>query len=162
MDHDHLPALSALLFSAPLAVLALAGARLAAVRGSSPARLTIERAAATSPAGKLLALVVMAAGVIHLGLVFGHSEEQVLAASFAGAGIAMVGLAAGALLRMPHWRPLTAAALVGVLAAYSASRVAGLEGFDVLGIATAGLELVALGLVVSGRVQGAASVAVGR
>ena len=162
MDHDHLPALSALLFSAPLAVLALAGTRLAADRGSSPARLAIERAAATSPAAKLFALAMLAAGAIHLGLVPGHLEEPVLATSFAGAGIAMVGLAAAALLRMPHWRPLAAAALVGVLAAYSASRLAGLEGVDVLGVATAGLELVALGLAVSGRVQGAASIAVGR
>ena len=150
MDHDHLPALAALLFSAPLAVLALAGAQLAAVRGSSAARLAVERAAATSPAGKLLALVVMAAAVIHLGLVFGHLEEPVLAASFAGAGIAMVGLAGAALLRVPQWRPMAAAALAGVLAAYSVSRLAGPEGIDVLGVAAAGLELVALALVVRG------------
>lgn len=162
MDHDHLPALSALLFAAPLAVLALAGVRLAAARGSSPARLAIERAAATPPAGKLVALALMAAGAIHLGLVFGHLEEPFLATSFAGAGIAMVGVAAAALMRMPHWRGLVAAPLVGVLAAYAASRIAGLEGVDLLGVATAGLELVALGLAVSAREIGAAPIAVGR
>lgn len=160
MDHDHLPALSALLFSAPLVVLALAGVQVAAGRGSARARLALDRAAATPVAGKLVALAVGAAGAIHLGLPFGHLEEPVLAASFAAAGVAMAGLAVSALLRLPHWRPLAAATLAGVLAAYSASRLAGLEGVDALGVATAALELVALGLVVSPRTQGPASATV--
>lgn len=151
MDHDHLPALSALLFSAPLAVLALTALQLAAGGGYRPARRALERAATASPGVKFAALLLMVGGAIHLGLVPAHLDEPILAASFAAAGVGLVALAAAALLRLSRWRPLAVAALVGVLAAYSVTRLAGLESVDVLGVATAGLELGALGLVVRAR-----------
>ena len=149
MDHDHLPALSALLFAAPVAVLALAGLWLAAARGSSTARTALERAAATPPTGKFAALLLMFAGTIHIGLVPGHLGEPVLAAAFAAAGAGMLGLAAIALLRVSHWRPPAAAALLGVLVAYAVTRIAGPEQVDVLGVATVAVEIAALALIVS-------------
>ena len=149
MDHDHLPALSALLFSAPVAMIALAGLSLAAARGSFTARVALERASATPSTTKLAALLLMFAGAIHLGLVPGHLDEHGLAAAFAIAGAGLLVLAAAALLRLSRWRPLAAASLLGVLVAYAATRIAGPEQVDALGIATASVELVALALVVS-------------
>lgn len=160
MDHDHLPALSALLFSAPLVILALAGVELAAARGSSAARNAIGRASATATTGKVAALLLMLAGAIHIGLVPGHVDEPALAAAFAVAGAGLVGLAGAALLGISRWRPTAAAALAAVVVAYSVSRLAGMEEVDVLGLATTALEVIALALVVvSPRTPGPAPVA---
>lgn len=161
MDQDHLPALSALLFSAPLAVLALGGLQLAASRGWSPARRALERAARASRGSRLAALLLVMAGAIHLGLIPGHRGEPLFAASFVAAGVGLPGLAAAVLLQLPHWRPLAAGALGAVLAAYLITRVAGVEGVDGLGVAAAGIELVALGLVAGWRTPAPARVSFG-
>ena len=134
MDHDHLPALTALMFAAPFAVLALALLR------PSLDRRTL--------ADQVVALGLFIAGVIHLGLIPGHADEPWLAASFAVAGAAMVTLAFAA-LTTSWWRMPAAACLVSVPAAYVATRLAGLEGIDVLGLATCGIEVLALTLLVT-------------
>ena len=146
MDHDHVPALSALLLSAPLAVLAFAAMQLAAPRWTA-ARIAVELAARTPPASKLVALLLMTTGVIHLGLVPGHLDEPLLVLAFAFAGIGLIGLAGATLVRLPYWRVLSATALVAVLVAYSTIRVAGIEGVDALGLATAAIELATLWIV---------------
>lgn len=147
MNHDHLPALFALLAAAPVAVLAQAALQAGAVRGWSPATLVLRRAAGTPPAGKLAALLLGLAGVIHVGLVAGHLEEPLLALSFLAAGVGLAGGAFAAALQLPHWRALAAAGLTGVLMAYAATRLAGVEGLDALGIGTVGVELMALAVV---------------
>ncbi len=147
MDHDHLPAISALLVSAPLAVLTLAGLQFGARRDWAPARSGLERAATAAPATWVAALLLLASGVVHLGLVPGHGDEPLLAASFAGAGLGLLGIAIATLLQVPRWRALAASALTGAVVAYAATRLAGLEGLDALGLATVALELLALGAV---------------
>lgn len=151
MDHEHLPALSALLTAAPLAVLAQAALQLAAARGWAPARLVLGRAAGVSAPDKLAALLLMVAGVVHLALVPGHGDEPLLAISFLAAGLAMTVLAAAAVLRVPRWRPFAAAIIAAVLAGYCATHVPGLEAVDALGIGTTALEAVALGALLPRR-----------
>lgn len=151
MDHDHLPALAALLYLAPVLVLLVAATQLLASRGWEPARAALRRSARAgatelSSAG----LLVVAAG-IHAGLVPGHLDEPVLAVAFVAAAVALTGAAVAAALVLPGWRPLSAALLVAVLASYAATRLAGLEGVDALGVATSIIELACLALVIRRR-----------
>ena len=151
MDHDHLPALSALLFAAPLTVLALGGMQVAAARGSQTASVALERVASAPGRNRLVALLVMMSGVVHLGLVAGHLDEPLLTASFVVAGVGLVGLALAAVLELPRWRLLTGVLVGAILIAYLVTRVSGGEGVDGLGVATAALEFAALALVARGR-----------
>jgi len=150
MDHDHLPGLMALLFAAPLAIFALAGVQLAARLRYAPAGRALTRASAAPTSARLTALLLLIAGAVHAGLIAGHLEEPALAAAFLVAAVAMIGAAGGALLAASWWRPLAAALLVAVLVAYAATRAAGMEGVDVLGVATALVELSALATVLIG------------
>jgi hypothetical protein len=150
MDHDHLPGLMALMFAAPLAIFALAGVQLAARLRYAPAGRALARASAAPTSARLTALLLLIAGAVHAGLIAGHLEEPALAAAFLVAAVAMIGAAGGALLAASWWRPLAAALLVAVLVAYAATRAAGMEGVDVLGVATALVELSALATVLIG------------
>lgn len=148
MDHDHLPALTALLYLAPLVVLVVAATQLLAARGWEPARAVLRRSARAGGAELSSAGLLMIAAGIHAGLVPGHLDEPVLAVAFVAAAVALTGAAAAAVLVLPGWRPLSAALLVAVLASYAATRLAGLEGVDALGVATSILELACLALVI--------------
>lgn len=154
MDHDHLPALTALLYAAPALMLALTLLEMAAGRGWPPAAALRARIQDAPPAARMAATLMALAGAIHIGLVPGHLGDPLYAASFAAAGIALPVLAL-LYLADPRWRPHGALVLAGTLFAYGLTRVAGLEAVDVLGVATAGVELVALGLLV--HVPGQAS-----
>ena len=106
MDHDHLPALTALLFLAPVVVLVIAATQLLAARGWEPARAALRRssrAGDTELAGA--GLLLLAAG-IHAGLVPGHLNEPLLAAAFVAAAAALTGAAVAAVLVVPGWRLL--------------------------------------------------------
>ena len=145
MDHEHAPALTFLLFGAPVVVIAIAFVDLAARRGSASARgamLRLEQAGAGTQAA---ALCLLLAGLIHLGLVPGHADEPLLAVSFVAAGVALPALAVAAFTRLP-WRLPVTLVLVAVLVAYAVTRAVGYEGVDALGIASCVVELVALGL----------------
>lgn len=143
MDHDHLPALIALLYLAPLTVLLLALVKIAAARGWAPAVIASRRLETRPVSTGLASLVLLLAGTIHLSLVPGHLEQPVLAASFAAAGIAS-GFLALALLMSERWRAPAALLLLAVLAAYGWTRIAGFEAVDSLGIATCAMELLGL------------------
>lgn len=147
MNHDHLGALSALLFAAPLAVLVLAAVEVAATRGIGVARRAAARAASGSGTARLCALLVLVSAAIHAGLVPGHLDEPQLAVSFVAAAIALSVLALAAYLELPLWQPMTASVLVAVLVAYAGTRIAGGEAVDVLGLAAAGIELFTLLLI---------------
>ncbi len=147
MDHDHLPALTFLLFSAPIVVVGIALVELAARSGSSIARTAIQRAGQASGRTQAVAVCLLMAGLIHLGLVPGHANEPLLAAAFLAAGVALVVLA-GAAFTTVRWRIPAATVLGGVLVAYAVTRAMGYEGVDALGIASSAIELLALALVV--------------
>ena len=136
MDHDHLPALTMLMFAAPVAVLALA-----VIRPSGP------RAGSRDD---VVALGLFIAGVIHVGLVPGHVDEPLLATSLALAGAAMLILAV-ATVTSSRWRTPSAVCLASVLAAYVGTRIAGFEGVDALGVATCAIEALSLALLVLPR-----------
>ncbi len=136
MDHDHLPALTLLMFAAPVAVLALAIMR----RSGKPAGSRDE----------IVALGLFIAGVIHVGLVPGHVDEPLLAASLGLAGGAMLILAV-ATVTTSWWRRPSALCLGSVLAAYVATRITGFEGLDALGVATCAIEALALALLLLPR-----------
>lgn len=147
MDHDHLPALTALLFAAPLAFLALTGAQLAARLGYAPAGQALVRASAAPAPARLAALLLLIGGAVHAGLVPGHADEPVFAVALAAAAVTMVAVAGAALVAMPRWRPVAAALIVTVLVSYLATRLAGVEGIDMLGVSTAIVEVAALAAV---------------
>ena len=146
MDHDHLPALAVLLYAAPLMLLALAMVDLAAGRGWGPAMAAVRRAAAAPRDARGAALLLLLAGWIHLGLVPGHRQEPLFALAFVAAGLGMLAAAGSALLAMRSWRPVAGAAAAGALAAYVATRLAGIEGIDALGVVSGLLEAGALAL----------------
>lgn len=135
MDHDHLPALTFLMFAAPLAVLALAIMRPSGKHGSRD---------------EIVGLGLFIAGVIHVGLVPGHVDEPLLAASLGLAGGAMLILAV-ATVTTSWWRTPSALCLGFVLAAYVATRITGFEGLDALGVATCAIEVLSLALLLLPR-----------
>ena len=145
MDHDHAPALTFLLFGAPLVVLAIALVDIAASRGSHVARATMLRIETSSVSTQAVALCLLIAGLIHLGLVPGHADERLLAASFVVAGIAFIGVGAAVFTSLP-WRTPAAIVLISVLAAYALTRAVGYEAIDALGVAACAVELLALAL----------------
>lgn len=147
MDHDHLPALTALLFAAPLAFLALAGAELAARLGDGPARRALVRASDAPAPARLAALLLLIGGAVHAGLVPGHADEPVFALAFAAAAVTLIAVAGAALVAVSWWRPVAAALNVVALASYIAVRLAGVEGIDALGVSTAIVEVAALAAV---------------
>ena len=151
MDHDHLPALTALLYAAPALMLALAGLEVSAGRGWPPAAALRTRIEMAPGEARVAALLMVLAGAVHLGLVPGHLGDPVYVASFAASGLALP-LLALAYVADARWRPHAALVLAGVIFAYGLTRVAGLEGIDALGVATAAVELAALGLILNSGV----------
>ena len=147
MDHDHLPALTALLFAAPLAFLALAGAQLAARLGYGPAGRALARASDAPAPARLAALLLLIGGAVHAGLVPGHADEPVFAVAFAAAAVTLVAVAGAAIVALPWWRPVAAALMVALPVSYLATRLAGVEGTDALGVSTAIVEVAALAAV---------------
>ena len=136
MDHDHLPALTMLMFAAPVAVLGLAIMRPSGTRAGSR--------------DEIVALGLFIAGVIHVGLVPGHADEPLLAAGLGLAGGAMLILAV-ATVTTSRWRTPSAICLGCVLVAYVATRITGFEGLDALGVATCAIEVLSLALLLLPR-----------
>lgn len=145
MDHDHVPALIALLYIAPLTVLLLALIQGVATRGWAPAVTASRRLESLPVSTSLASLILLLTGTIHISLVPGHLEQPVLAVSFAAAGIAS-GFLASALLISYRWRAPAALLLLALLAAYGWTRITGFEGIDVLGLVTGAIEVLGLAL----------------
>jgi hypothetical protein len=87
------------------------------------------------------------AGAVHVGLVFGHGDEQLLAVSFLVGGAGLL-TSAAALLVTQRVRLVSSLLLGGVLAAYVATHITGSEGVDILGAVTVVIEATALVLIV--------------
>jgi len=85
------------------------------------------------------------AAAVHLALPLGHFDGPLLAAAFLGSGAAYAWLAMRA-LEGRSWRLLSSLLLIATLIAYLVVSGAGGEEPDQVGIATALVELVALGL----------------
>jgi hypothetical protein len=97
------------------------------------------------PLTRITAFLLVLAGAIHLALVPGHLAAR-LAWLFALDGVAFLGVGIAAFVA-GRWRAWAAALLVATLAAYLFSLSAGLEGADLVGIATYVVELIALGVI---------------
>src|SRR5262245_7980145 len=97
-------------------------------------------------ATKWLIWMLLITAVVHLALPLGHSEGGT-GLLFLGSGLGYGWLAVRA-LDGRRWRPYTIALLVGTLIAYLAVIGTGQEEPDHVGIATALVELIALGLCV--------------
>src|SRR4029450_2714179 len=82
---------------------------------------------------------------VHLALPLGHFDGLLLAAAFVGSGAAYAWLAVRA-VEGRSWRLLSAALVVATLVAYLVGTGTGGEEPDQVGIATALVELAALGL----------------
>ncbi|HEY1420241.1 MAG TPA: hypothetical protein VGG90_05975 [Candidatus Dormibacteraeota bacterium] len=127
---DHAIGLYAGLLAVPLALLAL---RLRRVPPQVPG---------TAVAASVLLAV---AGAVHLGLVTTHLNERLTAVLFAGNGAGYIVLSQ--LFTWRWWRPAAAALLVMTLLGYVVYIVLGFDSPDQIAIATALLEMLALGLV---------------
>jgi hypothetical protein len=100
---------------------------------------------------RLVAILLAATGLIHLGLVPGHlAEAPSTALLFAVNGI-LFGALSVASLRWRRWRPASALMLVATILAYGVYVASGRESVDDLGAVTKLIELFALGLVAMPR-----------
>jgi len=111
--------------------------------------------AAADDRRRLIAVLLAATGLIHLGLVPGHlAEAPSTAALFLVNGV-MFGALSVATLCWRRWRPAAAVLLLVTIVAYGVYVAAGWETVDDLGAVTKLIELLALGLVLMPRHRGA-------
>jgi hypothetical protein len=97
--------------------------------------------------------LMLISGVIHCALLLGHQHEAVFTVLFLGTGLAYGWFAWRAVLGRP-WRIATTVLLLATLAAYLVVLGQHLEESDQVGLVTALLEMVALGLVAVPPVRG--------
>ena len=150
MQHEHLPALAALLYLPPALVLLVAAIEIAAGRGWRPAALALARSAAAGSSELGVAGLLLLTGTIHLGLVPGHLDQPGFAAAFAAAGLACFGVAGATVLVLPRWRAAATLLPAAILASYAVSCLAGWEEPDPLGAAAALIEVAALAIALRG------------
>lgn len=104
---------------------------------------------------RLVAVLLAATGLIHLGLVPGHLQESpVISFLFLGNGV-LFGVLSVATLSWRQWRPIAAIFLAVTILAYGGTVASGVESVDDLGAVTKLIELFAFGLTVMPRRQGA-------
>jgi hypothetical protein len=106
--------------------------------------------AAAPPAhGSAVLLLLVTAG-IHLMLVPAHLEENpVIGWLFVAAVLSLITTAAASYL-VPWWRVAATLLLLAMVAAYLFTRLAGLEEWDLTGLATQVIELAGLGAIALG------------
>jgi hypothetical protein len=140
---DHGNALLALLWLPVVAAVALGLLRLAWPAG-------FRRVAAARGTVHLAVLAILGTSIVHLALVPEHlGEAPVLGVLFAlsvGAGVVVC---AAAYAGVRHWHAAAGLLLVGLLAAYAGTRLAGYEDWDGVGLTTKAVELLALAAVVA-------------
>jgi hypothetical protein len=148
----HIPALVAAALL-PVAVMLIRSVRASvpssrAVLGPGIGLLTRTAAAPSAPPSAMqrwAAWLLGIAAAVHLGLPFGHLDAPVLALAYIGSGTAYAWLALRAASGR-SWRMAAAPLLVATLIAYLVVTGTGREEPDQVGIATALVELAALGL----------------
>jgi len=156
IDPDHAPAVIAALLL-PVVVL---GLQQLAAGGSRRAVAIRDGYLALRADRRLVAWVLAASAIVHLGLGFVHGEPGLRLAFLADA--AVLGLATRGLLLGRRWRAMATLGLAGGIVAYGLTLIGG-EAPDQVGIATKLVELLALGLVLrprdGARIRGLAATA---
>jgi hypothetical protein len=137
-DPDHLPALWAGLLFALIPLLAKASRRLAGHPWSTPRN-------GVTTADRVAGWLLADSAAIHLALPIGHHDDPTLTFLFLASGVAYGVLGWRALVG-GRYRAASAVLIVATLIAYIDVVAAGGEGADQVGIVTALLELVALGI----------------
>jgi hypothetical protein len=141
----HVPALFAALL-VPLVVLVVRRLRAPVIPGQS----TVERPRSADAVRVWAAWLLGISGAVHLALPLGHYDGPLLTAAFLGSGAAYVWLAIRA-LEGRTWRLWSGLLLAATLVAYLVVSGTGGEEPDQVGIATALVELAALGLCLVAR-----------
>jgi hypothetical protein len=100
---------------------------------------------------RLVAVLLAATGLIHLGLVPGHLAASPSTAFLFAVNGVMFGALSVATLSWRRWRPAATLLLLATIFAYGVYVAAGWESVDDLGAATKLIELFALGLVLMPR-----------
>jgi hypothetical protein len=116
---------------------------------------TLPEWAAADGRRRLVALLLAATSLIHLGLVPGHLAAAPWTAVLFAMNGAVFGALSVATLSWRWWRPAAALLLVVTIVAYGVYVAAGWESVDDLGAVTKLIELFALGLVLLPRRSGA-------
>jgi hypothetical protein len=145
----HVVALLAVFVVAALAVPGARVVRAHAGLGVPWARRLAPGWVVAEPAERWAAALLLVAGVVHLGLPLGHGDGPVMAVAFLGSGVAYCWLALRAVTGR-RWRGLTVLLVLATLVAYIVAGARGEEP-DQVGLATALVELAALGLAMSRR-----------
>ncbi len=116
---------------------------------------TLPAWAAADGRRRLVALLLAATGLIHLGLVPGHLAVAPWTAVLFAVNGAMFGALSVATLSWRRWRPAAGLLLAVTIIAYGVFVASGRESVDDLGAVTKLIELFAFGLVVLPRRPGA-------
>jgi hypothetical protein len=116
---------------------------------------TLPAWAAADGRRRLVALLLAATGLIHLGLVPGHLAAAPWTAVLFAINGAMFSALSVAALSWRRWRPAAGLLLSVTILAYGAFVASGQESVDDLGAITKLIELLALGLVLLPRSPGA-------
>jgi hypothetical protein len=150
---EHFPAFIAALLLIPGVWLGLRWLRANAGDGEGWASRLLTRWETASYARRLIALLLLTTGVIHLALPLGHHDEPALTLMFWASGGAYTWLAFASLSE-GRWRLRAALLLVANIVAYLVVAGSGWqEEPDQVGIATKLIELTALGLIVIPRLE---------
>ena len=145
---EHLPAFVAALLLIPGFWLGFKAVRHQAAHESDRANRVLQRWDAASYAGKLVTLLLMTTGVVHLFLPLGHERLSFIDLTFWASGGAFI-FVATKLLSEDKWRFRAAVLLTANIVAYLVVAGSGwLEEADQVGIATKLVELTAFGLIV--------------
>jgi hypothetical protein len=144
----HVPALVALLFLPFGVALAMRVVRWADEHGVGAAVRLSDGYTAAPLAVRVAASLLLASGVVHVALAFGHHSER--STLFLLDGVGLMGLTLAA-LTTTWWRPVAAALLIANMIAYTVLIGMRQEAADQLGIAVKLAELTALALVLSPR-----------
>jgi hypothetical protein len=143
---DHVPALLAALLL-PVVVLLLRRLRVPTPPGAASEQSTVETSASTTVRLWVAWLMGISAAV-HLALPLGHFDGALLTLGFVGSGVAYAWLALRA-YEGRSYRLWSSLLIVATLIAYLVVCLSGREEPDQVGIATALVELAALGLCVT-------------
>ena len=146
IDPDHMPALVVLL-GLPLLIWLFFKAARSLATGFGPASRFVGSYERASLLDRTAALLLLAAGSIHLALVPTHFHEQRGAASLFAIDGALLLVLSAAVFVWHNWRPAAAVLLAFSILAYLPFLISGREEPDQFGIATKVIELTALGLV---------------
>ena len=145
---EHGPALVGLLYVPIVTIILLAGMDFGDRQGYPLAVRFMTGFRSAGGGTKLAALLMAMTAMVHLVLIPSHSGEPVTALLFGVNGLAHAALALAGLAGIAHWRPAAAVLLTASLLAYGVYVVTGLETVDVIGVATKGIEIAALFLIV--------------